>query len=120
MLGPISHIALIVADPSLTAALFENLFDAKSSCRIDEDGHDETLLKLGDTRFVLVKADIKRERTGDHIAFQVTQELLQATKQKLAALGREYILARNETSLYFFDYDNHVFELVSMESDWDT
>jgi hypothetical protein len=23
----------------------------------------------------------------------------------------EYILARGDTSLYFFDYDNHVFEL---------
>jgi hypothetical protein len=41
----------------------------------------------------------------------VSQEGLQATLKKLQELQMEYILARGDTALYFFDYDNHVFEL---------
>jgi hypothetical protein len=54
---------------------------------------------------------LKRARTGDHIAFKATPEVLEATAAKLQAMGRELIRARGNTSLYFFDYDDHVFEL---------
>jgi hypothetical protein len=47
----------------------------------------------------------------DHIAFKVSKETLEATAQKLEALQLEHIRARGSSSLYFFDYDNHVFEL---------
>jgi hypothetical protein len=79
--------------------------------RRDADGHDETFVKLGDTWFALVQGDVERSRTGDHIAFKVSKETLDTTAQKLEALQLEHIRARSNTSLYFFDYDNHVFEL---------
>ncbi|HEV2701941.1 MAG TPA: hypothetical protein VGV09_09950 [Steroidobacteraceae bacterium] len=79
--------------------------------RRDADGHDETFVKLGDTWFVLVQADVDRTRTGDHIAFKVSKATLEVVVQKLAVLQLEHIRARGGTSLYFFDYDNHVFEL---------
>jgi catechol 2,3-dioxygenase-like lactoylglutathione lyase family enzyme len=111
MLGSIGHVALVVREPARTAELFRTLFECKIVSRRDAEGHDETFVKLGDTWFVLVSADIERARTGDHIAFKVSKETLEATAQKLAALQLEHIRARNSTSLYFFDYDNHVFEL---------
>ncbi|MDE2271065.1 MAG: VOC family protein [Xanthomonadaceae bacterium] len=119
MLGKLSHIALIVRDPSRTASLFAEVFGATPIQRTDEDGHDETFVQLGETWFVLVKADVERPLTGDHVAFRVSPATLAAVAEKLEAMGREYRLARSDTALYFFDFDNHVFELdtVGVESE---
>ncbi|MGH8279258.1 MAG: hypothetical protein ACRETQ_06810 [Gammaproteobacteria bacterium] len=118
-LDKLSHIALIVRDPSRTALLFAEVFDAETIRRTDEDGHDESYMQLGDTWFVLVKADVERPVTGDHVAFLVSQSALTAVAKKLAAIGHEYQLARSDTALYFQDFDNHVFELdtVGVESE---
>ena len=111
MLESISHIALVVKEPARTAALFQDLFDARVVERGDDEGHLETLVRLGGIWIVLVAAPVQRERTGDHIAFHATPEILETTVVKLQALGREFIRARANRAVYFFDYDNHVFEL---------
>lgn len=111
MLGPISHVALVVADPARTAALFQDLFAAPTVTRVDEEGHDETFVRLGETWFLLASGRMERPRTGDHIAFRVSKAEMHAALAKLKAMSLEFILARSDTSLYFFDYDNHVFEL---------
>ena len=111
MFDSISHIALVVADPARTARLFEGLFATKIVSRVDADGHDETFFNLGNTWFALVKGTPQRERSGDHVAFHATDAELHATAEKLKAKNMEFILARSDSSLYFFDYDNHVFEL---------
>lgn len=59
----------------------------------------------------------QRARTGDPIAFRATQEILEATAAKLEAMGREFVRARADRALYFFDYDDHVFELDSEDLD---
>ena len=111
MLNSIAHIALVVADPARTARLFEVLFEARTVHRVDAEGHDETFINLGGTWFLLAKASVERQRTGDHIAFHVAKADLLATAEKLKAMDLEFILARSDSSLYFFDYDNHIFEL---------
>lgn len=119
ILGKLSHIALIVRDPSRTASLFADVFGAKIRRRTDEDGHDESYIQLGETWFVLVKADVERPVTGDHVAFLVPPSTLAMVAEKLAAIGQEYQLARSDTALYFSDFDNHLFELdtVGVESE---
>lgn len=119
MLSKLSHIALIVRDPSRTASLFADVFGAKTIRRTDEDGHDESYVQLGDTWFVLVKANVERPLTGDHIAFLVSPSTLTSVAEKLKAIGHKYQLARSDTALYFSDFDNHVFELdtVGVESE---
>jgi catechol 2,3-dioxygenase-like lactoylglutathione lyase family enzyme len=111
MLNSIGHIALVVADPARTAHLFETLFEAKTVRRLDAEGHDETFVNLGGTWFLLAEASVERKRTGDHIAFHVAKPDLLATAEKLKAMNLEFMLARSDSSLYFFDYDNHLFEL---------
>jgi len=111
MLEAISHIALVVRDPARTAALFHELFSAQAVEHQDPEGHLETFVNLGGVRIVLVRAPVQRSRTGDHIAFHVTPQTLEATVDKLQTLGREFIRARSNRALYFFDYDDHVFEL---------
>ena len=117
MLESISHIALVVNDPAKTAALFHELFGARMIEREDEHGHLETFVRLGGIWIVLVGAKVERSRTGDHIAFRATPEILEATVVKLESMGREFIRARSNTALYFFDYDDHVFELDAGDID---
>jgi catechol 2,3-dioxygenase-like lactoylglutathione lyase family enzyme len=114
MLGPVAHIALTVRDPARTVNFLRELFDdVPVQRRIDADGHDETFVRLGVTWFALVAADISRERTGDHVAFRVAPETIPAIAGKLKSKGYEFILTPSSASLYFFDFDNHVFELDS-------
>lgn len=117
MLEAISHVALVVKDPARTAALFHDLFSARVLEREDEEGHSETFVRLGGIWIVLVGAPVQRARTGDHIAFRVTPEILEATAARLQAMGREFIRARSNRALYFFDYDDHVFELDTEDLD---
>ena len=117
MLGPIAHVALIVRDPTRTADFMRDLFDAPVLRRTDADGHDETFVRLGVSWFAFVGADVKRERTGDHIAFRVARETIASIAGKLKAKGCEFILSDAGTSLYFFDFDNHVFELDSSDQE---
>jgi catechol 2,3-dioxygenase-like lactoylglutathione lyase family enzyme len=117
MLESISHIALVVKDPARTAALFHDLFAARMVEREDDEGHLETFVRLGGTWIVLVGATVQRTQTGDHIAFRATPEILEATVAKLQTMGREFIRARSNRALYFFDYDDHVFELATEEID---
>ena len=117
MLESISHIALVVKDPTRTAALFHDLYSARAVAREDEEGRLETFVRLGGIWIVLVAAPAQRVRTGDHIAFHATQEILEATVAKLQAMGREFIRARSNGALYFFDYDDHVFELDTEDID---
>jgi catechol 2,3-dioxygenase-like lactoylglutathione lyase family enzyme len=117
MLDSISHVALVVKDPARTAALFRDLFDARAIERQDEEAHRETFVRLGSIWIVLVGAPVERARTGDHIAFRATPEVLEATVAKLQTMGREFIRARANKALYFFDYDDHVFELDTEDLD---
>ena len=117
MLESISHIALVVKDPARTATLFRDLFNAPVMEREDQEGHFETFVRLGSVWVVLVAAPVERARTGDHIAFRASPEILEATAVKLQAMGREFIRARSNAALYFFDYDDHVFELDTEDLD---
>lgn len=117
MLESISHIALVVQDSGRTAALFRDLFSARVLERVDDEGHLETFVRLGGVWLVLVGAPVERTRTGDHIAFRATPEILEATAARLEAMGREFVRARSNRALYFFDYDDHVFELDADDID---
>ena len=117
MLDAIGHVALIVRDASKTATLFKNLFAADVVVRKDDDGHEETYARLGRTWFALAQAEVDRPRGGDHIAFSVSKTALLEAADKLKENNMEFFLARADTALYFFDYDNHLFELDTTDLD---
>ncbi|RUL73607.1 hypothetical protein [Dyella choica] len=108
----IAHIALIVRDPSRTAELFAGVLGAQviADCP-DERGHPQTFAKYGGVWFVLRQGDGPSCRNGDHIAFEVDRAELKACAGKLGTYDVEHFMAREDTALYFTDYDNHVFEL---------
>jgi len=111
MLDAIDHIALVVRDAERTARLFQHLFDCEIVRRTDKEGDQETLVRLGTTWIVLAEAAMERPLSGDHIAFRVSREALEATAEKLKAMGMEFMRSRCDSALYFSDYDSHMFEL---------
>ncbi len=115
MLKAISHIALVVRDPARTAQLFERALGARiARLKQERKGPPETFLFLGSIWFVLVEGESHVSRSDDHIAFSVAEDELEIFAEKLSALGVESQVSRAGTaakSLYFVDYDNHLFEL---------
>ena len=115
----ISHIALVVRDPARTAHLFETLFGVKPVLpKQERKGPAETFISIGGAWFVLVLGEPAAARTDDHIAFSVPEDQLSALAAKLTVLGIESQMSRAGTaakSLYFVDYDNHLFELHTGE-----
>jgi catechol 2,3-dioxygenase-like lactoylglutathione lyase family enzyme len=108
----ISHIALIVRDPARTAELFAGVLGAQIIAnQPDDDGHPQSFAKLGGVWFVLRQGDGPSCRNGDHIALGVSRDALRACADKLVTFDVEHFMAREDSALYFTDYDNHVFEL---------
>lgn len=115
----LSHLALIVADPSRTARLLVDVFADAVLIRdnLDDDRHPGVTMKLAGIDFELIRGNGPASRNGDHVAFRVSKAEQQACARRLSALAIEYQMARNDTALYFSDYDNHVFELEVAEDD---
>ena len=107
----IGHISLIVRDPTRTAELFADVLGAQVIAdQPDDEGHPQTFAKFGGVWFVLRQGEGPPSRNGDHIAFEVSRHELKTYADKLATFDVEHFMAREDT-LYFTDYDNHVFEL---------
>jgi fosfomycin resistance protein FosX len=107
----INHIALACEDLEKTSHLLQHIFSAE----LLKETRDEKFLKLSSFWVVLIKGKAL-EKSYNHIAFQVDAADLPEFEEKLKALnlnilpGKERIKGKN-TSLYFYDYDNHLFEL---------
>ena len=57
-----------------------------------------------------------KERTYNHVAFKVREQDLEELRRKIEALGLEMRQSRPRVdgegaSIYFHDWDNHLFEL---------
>ena len=112
MVTSISHIALIVRDPARTAELFAGVLGAHVIAdRPDDDGHQQSFARLGGVWFLLQQGTGPSCRNGDHIALEVSRDELTACAGRLSTFDVEHFMAREDTALYFMDYDNHVFEL---------
>lgn len=112
MFTSISHIALIVRDPARTAELFAGVLGAHVILdRPDDNGLPQSFAKFGGLWFVLRQGDGPSTRNGDHIALEVSRDALRMYADKLATFDVDHFMARENTALYFMDYDNHVFEL---------
>lgn len=114
----ISHITLICRDLDKSAELFRTLFEAVevySSDKMNFSISKEKFFLIGDLWIALMEGP-PLERTYNHIAFQVKDEDLPSFEAKIKALGLEILPGRPRNpqegqSLYFYDYDNHLFEL---------
>ncbi|EIX9795895.1 FosX/FosE/FosI family fosfomycin resistance thiol transferase [Listeria monocytogenes] len=119
MISGLSHITLIVKDLNKTTAFLQNIFNSEE---IYSSG-DKTF-SLSKEKFFLIaglwicimEGDSLQERTYNHIAFQIQSEEVDEYTERIKALGVEMKPERPRVqgegrSIYFYDFDNHLFEL---------
>lgn len=116
----ISHITLIVKDLNKTSVLLNTLFDAKEIY-----DSQQKKFSLYPEKFFLVKdlwiavmqnSSNKLPKTYNHIAFKIDEQDIDSFVSKIQMLGLTVEPGRSRvkgeaSSIYFYDYDNHVFEL---------
>jgi fosfomycin resistance protein FosX len=119
MIQGISHITLIVKDLVKTADLFNKIFNAREVYSSGEDIRSiakEKFLLINTTWFAIMEGEPLSEKSYNHIAFRISDGDFGLYSKKIAESGLETIKDRERTdgegkSIYFYDYDNHLFEL---------
>jgi catechol 2,3-dioxygenase-like lactoylglutathione lyase family enzyme len=119
MIQGISHITLIVKDIKKTAVLFIEIFGAKEVYSSGDEFYSrsrEKFFMIGTIWLALMEGDSLKEKTYNHIAFRINEEDFTLYSEKIAEIGLEIIqdrkrIAGEGKSIYFYDYDNHLFEL---------
>lgn len=119
MVYGVSHITFIVRDLERMALLLRDGLGATEiydSAKKNFSLSREKFLLLGGVWIAIMEGDPPAERCYQHAAFKVDPAALPACRERLERLGVEIRPSRSRVegegeSLYFYDFDNHLFEL---------
>ncbi|MCW5589992.1 MAG: FosX/FosE/FosI family fosfomycin resistance hydrolase [Legionellales bacterium] len=114
----LSHLTFICKDLEKTAAIFQDVLGANEIyCSGDKKFSlaKEKFFRLADIWIAIMEGE-SIEKTYNHVALRVNADELEQFAAKIRAYGLTILKdrKRNEAegkSLYFYDYDNHLFEL---------
>ena len=112
MITGISHITFVVKDLDRTAVFLEKIFEAKAVY----SGSTAKYFLINDLWIALNQGKSLPERTYNHIAFKIEDSDFDEFVKRIKDVGAEIIQGRTRVngegrSVYFYDYDNHLFEL---------
>ncbi|MBC1500244.1 FosX/FosE/FosI family fosfomycin resistance thiol transferase [Listeria weihenstephanensis] len=115
----ISHMTFIVRDLERSALFFEQIFDAKEVYSSGEDTFSlskEKFFLIGDLWIAIMEGESLPNRTYNHIAFKIEDADYMMYLERINALGLDIKEGRarvvgEANSIYFYDFDNHLFEL---------
>lgn len=118
MIEGLSHITFIVKDLDASTHLLKTVFDAEETYASGDRQFslsEERFFTIGDLWIVLMKGE-PVEKTYNHVAFKIYEEYLGMYENRIRTLGLEIKPGRPREkekgkSLYFYDYDGHLFEL---------
>lgn len=119
MISGLSHITLIVKDLNKTTTFLEEIFDAEEIYSSGDDTFSlskEKFFLIAGLWICIMEGESLQERTYNHIAFQIQAEEMDEYIERIKLLGMEIKPERSRVkgegrSVYFYDYDNHLFEL---------
>ncbi|EKY4026655.1 FosX/FosE/FosI family fosfomycin resistance thiol transferase [Listeria innocua] len=119
MISGLSHITLIVKDLNKTTTFLEEIFDAEEIYSSGDDTFSlskEKFFLIAGLWICIMEGESLQERTYTHIAFQIQAEEMDEYIERIKSLGMEIKPERSRVkgegrSVYFYDYDNHLFEL---------
>lgn len=119
MIEGISHITFIVRDIEKMSALLKYVFDAAEVYSSEEKTFSlspEKFFIVGGYWIAIMQGDPLKERTYNHVAFKINEADFAAYQKKIMDLGLDFKSPRSRVegegqSIYFYDYDNHLFEL---------
>ena len=119
MIEGLSHITFIVRDLDRMAGFLTTIFNAQEIYSSGDKTFSiarEKFFLINGIWIAIMEGDPHSDKTYDHVAFKVAEEDLDAYAYRLELLGVEVRENRSRVdgegrSLYFYDYDNHLFEL---------
>ena len=112
MINGISHITFMVKDLERTADLLIGILDAKEVY----SSSTAKYFLINDMWIALNKGESLAEKSYNHVAFRIHEEDVEKYLERIKGFGLEIKPGRprgvgERSSIYFYDYDNHLFEL---------
>jgi fosfomycin resistance protein FosX len=115
----LSHITLITRDLVRMSQIIETILDGREIYSSGDSTFSlsrEKFFIVGGQWIAVMEGESLPARTYNHIAFKIDAGLIDAYRARIEALGLELRHARPRVdgeghSLYFYDDDNHLFEL---------
>lgn len=119
MIEGLSHITLITRDLKRMSAIIEQVLDGREVYSSGDDTFSlsrEKFYIVGGHWIAVMEGESLPSRTYNHIAFKIPASAIDTYRERLEALGLELRESRPRVegeghSLYFYDDDNHLFEL---------
>lgn len=119
MIQGISHITFIVRDLEKMTKFLVSIFDAKEIYYSGDQTFSiskEKFFLINGLWIAIMEGESMPEKTYNHVAFKITEEDYELYAARVRSLGVDLKEGRSRVegegrSLYFYDYDNHLFEL---------
>lgn len=119
MIEGLSHLTFIVRDLERMTRLIVDVLGGREVYASGDRTFSiarEKFFVAGGLWLAIMEGEPLTERTYNHVAFKVAEKDLEALKQRIADLGLEIRESRPRVdgegaSIYFHDWDNHLFEL---------
>ena len=119
MIETLSHITFIVRDVEKMGNFLQTIFDTKEvydSSKKNFSLSYEKFFIVGGIWIAIMEGDPIPERSYNHIAFKVPESEFDEYVSRINQLGVDIKPSRDRVSgearsIYFYDYDNHLFEL---------
>ncbi len=117
----LSHITFIVQNLDKMEEVLTNVLDATPIYDSGEDTFSlskERFFDIGGVWVATMQGEPLPEKSYNHVAFKMGLDEYDSKLQRIQALGLELKEGRSRVSgegnsLYFYDHDNHLFELHS-------
>lgn len=119
MIQGLSHLTFVVSDIDRMSRLIVEVLGGRpvhdSGAAVERRSRDRFFV-AGGLWLALVEGERPAARTYDHVAFKIAPDDLPGRRQAVEALGLEVEESRpgaegEAASLYFHDWDGHLFEL---------
>jgi catechol 2,3-dioxygenase-like lactoylglutathione lyase family enzyme len=115
----LSHITLITRDLDRMTAIIERALGGREIYSSGDDTFSVSREKFFDVSglwIAVMEGESLPSRTYNHIAFKIPASAIEDYRRRIEALGLEIRASRPRVegeghSLYFYDADNHLFEL---------
>lgn len=115
----ISHITFIVRDLERTSTLLKTVLNAEEVYASGNDTFSlsrERFFLIGGVWIAIMEGPALSDRSYNHVAFKIAEQDFDLYRTRLQAAGVDVRESRSRIAgegrpLYFYDHDNHLFEL---------
>jgi len=121
MIEGLSHITFMVNDLDKMETMLTRVLDAKKTYDSGDKSFSiskERFFDVGGIWIAIMEGDSLTSQTYNHVAFKMGENEYEDRLDRIQSLGLEIREGRSRVegeghSIYFYDYDNHMFELHS-------